>query len=91
MNRERSQAARDAILALGSSIPQPEFVDLDAGFEYFGKHGVALPQETVEYGPSKRALVGSVLTRPRLAPFNTIVTVHSLGPLGTCRYSIAPQ
>lgn len=42
------QAAQDAILALGSSIPKPEFISLDAGFEYFTKHGEALPNETVQ-------------------------------------------
>lgn len=42
-----SQAAQEAILALGSSIPKPEFVSLDAGFEYFTRKGVALPEETV--------------------------------------------
>ncbi|KIJ56522.1 hypothetical protein M422DRAFT_40145 [Sphaerobolus stellatus SS14] len=47
IGREVIPAARDAILALGSSIPKPEFVHLDAGFEYFTKHGEALPEETV--------------------------------------------
>lgn len=42
------QAARDAILALGSHIPKTEFVNLDAGFEYFTRHGEALPDETVQ-------------------------------------------
>lgn len=42
------KAARDAILALGSRIPKPEFIDLDAGFEYFTKHGVALPEESIK-------------------------------------------
>ncbi|KZW03911.1 Isocitrate/isopropylmalate dehydrogenase [Exidia glandulosa HHB12029] len=40
-------AARDAILALGSALPKTEFVTLDAGFEYFTRHGEALPDETV--------------------------------------------
>lgn len=43
------QAARDAILALGSTIPKPEFINLSAGFEYFTKKGVALPEESIEY------------------------------------------
>lgn len=42
------QAARDAILALGSTIPKPEFISLNAGFEYFTKKGVALPEESIE-------------------------------------------
>lgn len=43
-----AQAARAAILALGSDIPKPEFIDLAAGFETFTRTGVALPQETIE-------------------------------------------
>jgi homoisocitrate dehydrogenase len=35
-------------LALGSDIPKPEFIDLDAGFELFQKTGTALPEETVQ-------------------------------------------
>lgn len=42
-------AARDAISALGSSIPKPQFINLDAGFDYFKKHGTALPEETVQF------------------------------------------
>lgn len=42
-------AARAAIEALGSDIPKPEFVDLEAGFELFTRTGTALPDETVEY------------------------------------------
>jgi homoisocitrate dehydrogenase len=41
------QAAKEAILALGSDVPKPEFVDLLAGFELFQKTGTALPEETV--------------------------------------------
>ncbi|TFK56097.1 homoisocitrate dehydrogenase [Heliocybe sulcata] len=41
-------AAKEAILALGSDIPKPEFVDLAAGFEHFTRHGTALPDETVQ-------------------------------------------
>lgn len=44
-----AQAAKAAILALGSDIPKPQFVDLSAGWETFTRTGVALPQETVEY------------------------------------------
>ncbi|KZT26961.1 homoisocitrate dehydrogenase [Neolentinus lepideus HHB14362 ss-1] len=40
-------AAKEAILALGSDVPRPEFVDLVAGFECFTRHGTALPDETV--------------------------------------------
>ncbi|CAE6417454.1 unnamed protein product [Rhizoctonia solani] len=48
IGREVLPAARQALEALGSDIPKPQFVDLDAGFEFFTKHGVALPEETVE-------------------------------------------
>jgi homoisocitrate dehydrogenase len=41
-------AARAVLLALGSSIPKPEFIDLNAGFQYFTRYGTALPDETVE-------------------------------------------
>lgn len=41
-------AARMAIEALGSDIPKPEFIDLQAGFELFARTGVALPEETVQ-------------------------------------------
>jgi len=40
-------AARAVLLALGSSIPKPEFIDLNAGFEYFTRTGTALPEETI--------------------------------------------
>lgn len=49
IGREVIPAARTVIEALGSDIPKPEFVDLQAGFEYFAKSGTALPDETVEY------------------------------------------
>jgi len=52
IGREVIPAARQAIEALGSSIPNTEFVDLDAGFEYFQKHGKALPEVTLQYVPS---------------------------------------
>lgn len=48
IGREVIPAARTVIEALGSDIPKPQFVDLDAGFEYFAKSGTALPEETVE-------------------------------------------
>ena len=48
IGREVIPAARQAIEALGSSIPKPEFIDLNAGFEYFQKHGKALPEETLQ-------------------------------------------
>ncbi|KAJ8592132.1 Isocitrate/isopropylmalate dehydrogenase [Rhizopogon salebrosus TDB-379] len=47
IGREVLPGAKAAILALGSSIPKPEFIDLLAGFEYFTKTGTALPDETV--------------------------------------------
>ncbi|KAG9056538.1 homoisocitrate dehydrogenase [Serendipita sp. 407] len=48
IGREVIPAARLAIEAVGSSIPKPEFIDLDAGFEYFQKHGKALPDATLQ-------------------------------------------
>lgn len=48
IGREVIPAARLAIEALGSSIPKTEFLDLDAGFEYFQRHGKALPEETLQ-------------------------------------------
>lgn len=41
-------AAEAVLLALGSSIPKPEFVPLQAGWETFQKTGTALPKETIE-------------------------------------------
>jgi len=41
-------AAKEAIIAVGSDIPKPEFIDLVAGWEYFTHTGVALPDETVQ-------------------------------------------
>ncbi|KAH8113390.1 mitochondrial NAD-homo-isocitrate dehydrogenase LysB [Phellopilus nigrolimitatus] len=41
-------AAKEAILALGSSIPKPEFISLNAGFDYFTRKGVALPSDTID-------------------------------------------
>ncbi|KAJ1666809.1 homoisocitrate dehydrogenase [Coemansia sp. RSA 1813] len=43
-------AARQVLEALPSDImpARLNFVDLDAGFEYFQKHGVALPEKTLE-------------------------------------------
>lgn len=47
-SRKTNQSAQQAIEALGSTIPKVEFMKLDSGFEYFGRTGVALPEETVE-------------------------------------------
>ncbi|KAJ1944091.1 homoisocitrate dehydrogenase [Linderina pennispora] len=49
IGREVIPAARQVLEALPKdSLPAKlEFVDLDAGFEYFQKHGVALPEETL--------------------------------------------
>lgn len=47
IGKEVIPAAREAIVALGSDIPKPEFIDLSAGWETFQKTGVALPKETV--------------------------------------------
>lgn len=48
IGREVIPAARQAIEALGSDIPKPEFIDLLAGFELFQRTGTALPEETIE-------------------------------------------
>ncbi|EDR14171.1 mitochondrial NAD-homo-isocitrate dehydrogenase LysB [Laccaria bicolor S238N-H82] len=48
IGKEVIPAAKAAILALGSDIPNPQFVDLAAGWETFTRTGVALPQETVD-------------------------------------------
>ncbi|KAF8307010.1 Isocitrate/isopropylmalate dehydrogenase [Clavulina sp. PMI_390] len=48
IGREVLPAARQALEALGSSIPKLEFTHLDAGFEHFTKKGTALPEETLE-------------------------------------------
>lgn len=47
IGREVIPAAKAAILAVGSDVPKPEFIDLLAGFEHFQKTGTALPEETV--------------------------------------------
>ena len=41
------QASQRVFEALGSSIPKVEFVPLLAGWDYFQKTGVALPEETI--------------------------------------------
>ncbi|KAF5364243.1 hypothetical protein D9756_000820 [Leucocoprinus leucothites] len=67
IGKEVIPAARQAIEALGSDIPKPEFVDLPAGWETFTKTGVALPQETVDILRSDCdcALFGSVSSPSR--------------------------
>jgi homoisocitrate dehydrogenase len=40
--------AAEKVLSSVSGIPKPTFVRLEAGFEHFQKHGVALPPETVQ-------------------------------------------
>ncbi|KAJ2799203.1 homoisocitrate dehydrogenase [Coemansia guatemalensis] len=49
IGREVIPAARQVLEALPSSVlaARVGFVDLDAGFEYFQKHGEALPEETL--------------------------------------------
>jgi homoisocitrate dehydrogenase len=43
------QAGRRILESLPSSLGLKfEFVDLDAGFDYFKVHGTALPEKTVE-------------------------------------------
>ncbi|TFL05578.1 homoisocitrate dehydrogenase [Pterulicium gracile] len=67
IGREVIPAARDAILALGSSIPKPEFIELLAGYEYFTRYRTALPDETVEtlQNECDCALFGSVSSPSR--------------------------
>jgi len=48
IGKEVIPAAKQAICALGSDIPKPEFIDLLAGWECFTKTGIALPQETLD-------------------------------------------
>ncbi|CDZ97241.1 mitochondrial nad-homo-isocitrate dehydrogenase [Phaffia rhodozyma] len=48
IGKEVLPAAEAVLLALGSSIPRPEFVPLEAGWGTFLKTGNALPQETIE-------------------------------------------
>ncbi|KAJ1756438.1 homoisocitrate dehydrogenase [Coemansia sp. RSA 2523] len=49
IGREVIPAARQVLEALPSDVmaARLKFVDLDAGFEYFQKHGVALPEQTL--------------------------------------------
>ncbi|KAI8990053.1 hypothetical protein BDB01DRAFT_779840 [Pilobolus umbonatus] len=47
IGREVIPAARRVLESLGSG-PKFEFVDLDAGFEYFQKTGTSLPQDTID-------------------------------------------
>lgn len=59
-----SQAARQVLESLpkSESSPRFEFIHLDAGFEHFQKHGVALPEETLARlrGECQGALFGAV-------------------------------
>lgn len=50
IGREVIPAARQVLEALPKSVMPAKlnFVDLEAGFEYFQKHGVALPNQTLE-------------------------------------------
>ncbi|KAI8987924.1 hypothetical protein BDF20DRAFT_295854 [Mycotypha africana] len=61
IGREVIPAARQVLEALKSG-PQFEFVDLDAGFEYFQKTGTSLPQKTIDTLKSEchGALFGAV-------------------------------
>ncbi|KAJ2777399.1 homoisocitrate dehydrogenase [Coemansia javaensis] len=64
IGREVIPAARRVLEALPSGLlaARPRFVDLDAGFEYFQRHGVALPEETLAAlkGDCDGALFGAV-------------------------------
>ncbi|KAJ7499179.1 mitochondrial NAD-homo-isocitrate dehydrogenase LysB [Mycena latifolia] len=48
IGREVIPAAREAILAVQSELPEVKFIDLLAGWETFTRTGVALPRETVQ-------------------------------------------
>ncbi|PPQ77724.1 hypothetical protein CVT25_011159 [Psilocybe cyanescens] len=67
IGKEVIPAAKAAIIALGSDIPKPEFIDLVAGWETFTRTGVALPDETVEIlrNECDCALFGSVSSPSR--------------------------
>ncbi|KAF9057286.1 mitochondrial NAD-homo-isocitrate dehydrogenase LysB [Panaeolus papilionaceus] len=67
IGKEVIPAARQAIEALGSDIPKPEFIDLLAGWEVFTRTGVALPEETVDILKNECdcALFGSVSSPSR--------------------------
>ncbi|KAF8974631.1 mitochondrial NAD-homo-isocitrate dehydrogenase LysB [Flammula alnicola] len=67
IGKEVIPAAKQAIIALGSDIPKPEFIDLVAGWECFTRTGVALPDETVEILKNECdcALFGSVSSPSR--------------------------
>ncbi|KAJ2471593.1 homoisocitrate dehydrogenase, partial [Coemansia sp. RSA 2320] len=64
IGREVIPAARQVLEALPSDVMDArlKFVDLDAGFEYFQKHGVALPEQTLAAlkGDCDGALFGAV-------------------------------
>ncbi|KAF9198186.1 homoisocitrate dehydrogenase [Haplosporangium sp. Z 27] len=64
IGREVIPAARQVLESLpkSESSPRFEFIHLDAGFEYFQKHGVALPSETLDRlrGECQGALFGAV-------------------------------
>ncbi|KAJ2493088.1 homoisocitrate dehydrogenase [Coemansia sp. RSA 2050] len=64
IGREVIPAARQVLEALGSDVmpARLSFVDLDAGFEYFQRHGVALPEQTLAAlkGDCDGALFGAV-------------------------------
>ncbi|KAJ7904222.1 mitochondrial NAD-homo-isocitrate dehydrogenase LysB [Mycena olivaceomarginata] len=48
IGREVIPAARDAIIAVKSELPELKFIDLLAGWETFTRTGTALPRETVQ-------------------------------------------
>ncbi|KAF9293975.1 homoisocitrate dehydrogenase [Linnemannia elongata] len=64
IGREVIPAARQVLESLpkSESSPRFEFIHLDAGFEHFQKHGVALPEETLARlrGECQGALFGAV-------------------------------
>ncbi|CAJ0645968.1 283_t:CDS:2 [Entrophospora sp. SA101] len=65
IGKEVIPAARkvlEAISTIDNGSPKFKFIDLDAGFEYFQKNGVALPEITLEILKNEcdGALFGSV-------------------------------
>ncbi|KAJ7688475.1 mitochondrial NAD-homo-isocitrate dehydrogenase LysB [Mycena rosella] len=67
IGREVIPAAREAILAVQSELPEVKFIDLLAGWETFTRTGAALPRETVQILKDECdcALFGSVSSPSR--------------------------
>lgn len=81
IGKEVIPAAQKAIEALGSDIPKPEFIPLEAGFEYFTRHGEALPEDTVRY------ITSSFLhTRANSQPSYSALKACDCALFGSVRY-----